>query len=401
MTYKRFLLTISSSIVQYFNYAIFSFSALELSAQFMPGTHDKHKLLNFFAAIMLTVLARPLGSIVFGQIGDKSGRKFAIILSGIVSSIGAILVPFIPNFSNAGIIASIMLIISRMIFLSGLSGEIDGVRLYVSENFSAKKQNLGNGLVTLFTQSGALLAAICLYLLSDGWRTCFLIGGICGISLSLLRNILLESLEYAKERDHPSQYYKASFLQIINGQAPLMFKGIILSGSIGCMYQFFIIYFPIYAGLDSGFNFAKYYAPYYIGLYGLGGLFWGYVADRIGGYKTVKIVLALLLLKLCALAYSVNSDSLRMMQYILLGASFLLSGFSVPTQMLLKQSINVGIRYRIFSLSHSIGSLVISTPTSFICTKIAMEYGGLSYSLLYPSLMIILSFFALRSLPPR
>ncbi len=399
---RAFLLACSNSIVQYFNYAIFSLSALQLSNNFMPGIQDKHKLLNFFAIVILTVLARPLGSIFLGNIGDKLGRRLAVTISGLISSIGVLLVTIIPSYESIGILASSLLIFSRMIFLSGLSGEIDGVRLYISENISQKKQNLGNGLVTFSTQIGALMAALLLYKLSsykDGWRICFITGGFVGIALTFARNYLPETIEYTKSKENP-EYLNINFMQLIYGQAPLLLKTILIAGSIGTMYQFFIIFLPIYLKLDLSIS-LTHYIPVFIASYGIFGIIWGNLADKIGGYSLIKLIIIMIICVLTALFYTIKYQFLDFIPYLIILASSIISGFSVPSQMILKQNINVGIRYRIFSTGHSLGSLLLSTPTCFICTKIAMEYDSIAYAAFYPLSTIIIGFFALKSVNSR
>jgi len=396
---KSCLLACSNSVVQYFNYAIFGLSALQLSNNFMPGVEDKNKLLNFFAAIILTVIARPLGSLFIGHMGDKFGRKLAVTISGLISSIGVLIVTIVPNYHSIGIIASLLLIFSRMIFLSGLSGEIDGVRLYISENISKKRQNFGNGIVTFSTQLGALAASFLLYTLAsykDGWRICFVIGGFLGIILTFVRNYLTETIEFTKSKKS-SEYIDISFTQIIYGQMPLLLKTILISGTIGTMYQFFIIFLPIYLKLDLSIYLTN-YIPVFIASYGFFGIIWGSIADKIGGYSLVRFISILIIITLLCLYFLLEYQLVSLIPYLIISASSIISGFSVPSQIILKQNINVGIRYRIFSVGHSLGSLLFSTPTCFICTKIAMNYNSLSYALLYPISMIILGCCAICSI---
>ena len=388
MKTKTILLAIFNSVVQYFNYAIFSLSALALSNSFMPGDIAEQKLLNFFTLIIITVLARPIGSVIFGYIGDFFGRKPAVIFAGLTSSFGAIIVYFIPHFSEIGTFAAFLLIAARMIFLCGLSGEIDGVRLYVSESLSKKLQNFGNGMVTFLTQLGALCASISLYLLSnyeESFRICFLIGGIVGIISSLFRLLLPESLEYVRSSDHPSQYFKITIMQIIAGQPALLLKTLIIAGSIGAYYQYFIIFLPSILKISYNLDLSQ-ILPIAIFSYGFGGLFWGYISDKIGGHKVVRLNLFLILVVLIFI-FSSSADQLKILIPL---SAFIISGNSVPSQIIVKESLNIGLRYRVFSLGHSLGSLLISTPTGLIATKLSINY-GYKFSILYPAIIVILS----------
>lgn len=397
MIKHNFIVVTFSTILQYFNYAIFGLSSLELSKSLFPGANDKTQLLNFFSAIILTVLARPIGSVIFGSIGDLAGRKNAIIFSGITSSFGAFSVYFIPNYESAGLASSIFLIFSRMIFLAGLTGEIDGIRLYISESISQKKQNFGNGIITFYTQSGALAASLALYFLEstpEAWRLCFLIGGILGFIFSLSRIFIPESVEFAHSKEHPSKIFDLKLSQIILGQFWTIFKASIILGTLGSLYQFYIIFLPPFISLESNIDLKK-IIPLFIIAYGTGGVFWGVLADKFGGEKILRISILLAIVNFGLLFLILKYQFLDLLKFQIILATFLNSGFSVPVQIFLKNRINIAIRYRIFSLSHSIGSLIISTPACFLCSKLSINY-GIEYALLYPLSAIVLSYVCLR-----
>lgn len=399
MQKTKFFLAIANTITQYFNYAIFGLSAVTLSSQLMPGDTKEQRLINFFASIILTVLARPLGSIIFGSIGDLFGRRNSIILAGLFSSIGAIIASQIPSFTDIGIFASILLICSRMIFLAGLAGEVDGIRLYIAESVSAKKQNLYNGLITLFSQSGALFAGILVNIENYdyiGWRLCFLSGGIVGFIFSISRLLLKESIEFEHNKEHPSKFYNVTFFQIVNGQFLLLLKILFVFGAIGTLYQFNIIFIPSYLQISEDINFRN-YIPYLVLSYGLFAPIWGYLADKNGGLKIVFYASIIILINYIALYYNFKNNNSDYIIYNIIFITSISSAFSVPAHILLKKNINIGMRYRIFSLGHSLGSLIISTPTGYIAGNIIISH-DISLSVIYPALIVLLGYISLKSI---
>lgn len=397
MNYKQISLSLLNSIVQYFNYSLFSLSALLLSKEFVLGATEKHKLLNFFVILILTVTARPVGSIIFGSIGDFFGRRIVIILSGLISSIGTISIYFIPSYDEIGIISTLLLIFSRFLFIAGLSGEIDGIRIYISEIMPKTKQNLGNGIVTFFTQLGPLIASF-LINMSDNynWKLFFLIGGILGLFFTYVRIYLPETSEFKKREENPSEYLKITYTQIILGQFFLIFRLIFIFGSIGSLYQFFIIFLPSYLYLE-GLDLIKESVPYLIFLYGSGGLFFGYLADKIGSRKTILASIIVIILETIIFTILIIYNKQVLAKNLLFLICFTNSSLSVAAQIYVKNKINTAIRFRIFSLSHSIGSLIISSPLPYFCSNIAINYGS-PYISLYPISALILSLLAVNSL---
>ena len=395
MNSRKFLLACSNTMVQYFNYAIFGLSAIALASELMPGEEASQQLTNFFAIIIVTVLARPIGSFIFGFIGDIIGRKLSIIIAGFASSIGALAVAFIPTYISIGLTSSVLLILFRMIFLGGLAGEIDGIRLYISETVSNNRQNFTNGIITLFTQVGAFSASVMLNFFGDkellysAWRICFIIGGVLGILLSAVRIFLPESVEFMRNKSqHPSTYYNITFAQILNGQSLLLLKTIIIFGSIGSLYQFNIIFLPALLKVDYGINLYP-FVTFFIASYALSAPFWGYIADRAGNLIIINLISIVIILGFIALYYTLASNIAQLLPYSIICITISMSAYSICSHILLKKNINIGMRYRIFSLGHSIGSLVISTPTAYISTIIEKNY-GIEYSVLYPACMIAL-----------
>jgi len=401
MTKHKFLAAISNTTIQYFNYALFGLSAISLSKNLMPGVDAESKLFNFFALIMLSILARPFGSFIFGILGDMIGRKVSIIFSGIISSFATILVSQIPNFEDIGVIASICLILSRMLFLGSFSGEIDGVRIYISESVSAKRQFLSNGIVSFFTQSGTLLASLLIFAWSDTnqyWRMCFLFGGIIGLLATILRFYLTESSEFI-ELKKENNIFNLTMSQIIFGQFRLFVKLSIIFGIIGIFYQFNIIFLPSYLATTKVIDINS-YIPIFIICYGGFSPVWGYLCDKYGPKRIIIFAAFLIINSYILMLYLLEHCLYIYLPYLIVIIAIFSSAIASPAQMIIKRNINVAIRYRLFSVSHSIGSLLLSTPTGFICFSIAKKF-PMEFIVLYPAITFVIGFMCLRTLFPK
>lgn len=159
MSSAAFLIAFFVSIIRYYDYALFGLSANILAQNFLPNNVHETQLLGFFALVSAAVVMRPLGSIIFGYIGDRYGRTKSIKISMFISSISTLLISVTPSFYKIGIFATIMLTFCRMIFLASLAGEIDGIKIYVAEKISSQNKNVGIGIIASCTQIGALLAS--------------------------------------------------------------------------------------------------------------------------------------------------------------------------------------------------------------------------------------------------
>ena len=172
---------------------------IDLSTPFM-------ELITFLSVILVGFIARPLGGLIFGYIGDHWGRKTAFILSIILITIPSIFTAIMPTVSSWSLFAIIY--IGIMKFLQGIpaGGELPGAICLLYEGAAPGRKKY----LSSFTFIGPLIGQIismgqCLlmieffsseFLLKFGWRISFLIGGLIGIFGFFLRRKLHESPDF-------------------------------------------------------------------------------------------------------------------------------------------------------------------------------------------------------------
>ncbi len=394
---KLFIICISSS-VQFFNYGIFGLTSHHLAISFFPGSSELEKLVSFFGSITLSAFIRPLASFIFGSMGDISGRRAVIIWSGIISNIGVLSVAFIPTFEDIGLLASLLIILARVIFLAGLTGDIDGIRVYISEIVPIKQQYTGNGLVSLFTGFGTFAASLCLVYFSqyieiqfldwriESWRLFFFIGGITGLILSMNRAILPESPDFLKAQSNQNEMLPLSFIQIVVGHYKTLIYETIIFGSLGAFYYFYIIFLPPYVLILHGPS-IWWLTPIYIFSYGIGGVFWAVIMDKYRMPSLPHILRMSVLLGFVILYFQIQIRDFDMIAYIAIYSCFMHSGVAISSYVFLKNQLNISVRCRVFSLSHSFGSLLISSPTNYICAKSGIVLGH-EFIVIFPFICI-------------
>ena len=125
MSDSAFLIAFFVTVIRYYDYALFGLSASILAQNFLPNIGYDKQLLSFFAMLSATVIVRPLGSIIFGFIGDRYGRTKSIKMSMFISAISTGVIAITPSFKTIGILAIIILTLCRMFFLASLAGEVD------------------------------------------------------------------------------------------------------------------------------------------------------------------------------------------------------------------------------------------------------------------------------------
>ena len=107
------------NVLEYYDFGVYGFVATVVARKFFPGTDQVASLLATFAAFGVGFLARPLGGIVLGRMGDVSGRKSALVLTIVLMALGTAGIGLIPDHDSIGVFAPILLVLCRV--LQGLS----------------------------------------------------------------------------------------------------------------------------------------------------------------------------------------------------------------------------------------------------------------------------------------
>lgn len=154
-----------------------------LSSQLFPADSDT-AFLETLAIVGSSFFVRPIGSLFFGSMGDRKGRKKSFLLSLLLMGGATFFIGLIPTFSQIGWGAPIILLLLRLAQGFALSGEYSGAIVYVAENAPADKRGYYTGFIQATVPAGLLL---CLFVVigvqavmspedfnSWGWRLPFL-----------------------------------------------------------------------------------------------------------------------------------------------------------------------------------------------------------------------------------
>src|SRR5688572_29933528 len=136
---------------------------------------------------------RPVGGIVFGHIGDRIGRKYALLASILLMSISTLAIGILPTYHQIGLCAPITLIIFRLLQGLSVGGEYSGSLIFLTEHLQMKRNNFIASILVSVGFLGALLATILSALFTSklmpawAWRIPFILGGVLGFCGYLLR----------------------------------------------------------------------------------------------------------------------------------------------------------------------------------------------------------------------
>jgi len=394
-----YIIAFASSLVRYYDYALFGLSAVMISQRFMPEGESEDQLLAFFFIYSLAMLARPLGSLIFGKIGDNIGRILAVKISIFLAAFSTFMIALIPSYEQIGWLAIILLTICRMIFLASLAGEVDIVKIYVAEKIGPKYRHLTNGFVSFFAQMGCLIAAFAYHMAISAspesvdllWRVNFIYGGIAGLVLLFFRGYYIESALFLKNKAKVTSA-KDSIVTIIRKNALMFTLSIIANGVSGASYNFLIIFLGNFAANILGLidqEAASATNIILITSYALSCLFSGFLACRIPPTQQVwGSLIMVIILAGCFTAFLQGDLFFKEIQILMV---LLVPFYVIPMQIKLQSLFKTEERVQMYSLSHSLGSLIFSSSIPF-CSMLIWKYTSsvLAIMLLFIALLLML-----------
>ncbi|WP_326837334.1 MFS transporter [Amycolatopsis rhabdoformis] len=187
-------------MVESFDFGLYGFSATAIASTFFPAGNDKLALLGTFAVFAVSFLARPLGGLVLGRLGDHAGRRSALSASIVVMGMATIAIGLIPGYGSIGVAAPVLLVVCRLVQGFAASGEVAGATTYIAEAAPAHRRGFWTNVVAAFPSFGTAAGTVLVLVFKinpdtyagGGWRWPFIIGGLIAVGGLYLRLRLKE-----------------------------------------------------------------------------------------------------------------------------------------------------------------------------------------------------------------
>ena len=207
MTRKQILTIIMGgaigNLIEFYNFLLYAFFAHDISSLFFPTQDKVISLILAFSLFALGFISRPVGSLLFGYIGDKYGRRHSLVLSLYMMAVPTFLIAWLPTYQSWGLASPLLLVLFRIMQGIAIGGEYTGSAIFLGEHAPAKTRGLWVSCIPSTTALGvlsgsvvALLAAKILtheQLLAWGWRVPFMLGALLCLLGVLLRRYLPET----------------------------------------------------------------------------------------------------------------------------------------------------------------------------------------------------------------
>jgi MHS family proline/betaine transporter-like MFS transporter len=286
---KILFASITGTSLEFYNFMLYAVFMEAIGQEFFPTHNQMQSILfgslGFFAAFF----ARPFGATLFGYIGDKYGRRLALILSISLMGLPTLIIGILPSYASWGIAASISLIVCRLVQGLCTGGEYNGSAIFALEHLGKKYPGFFGAMITAASVSGALLAnTVGIYLKQPGmpewgWRAAFAMGALVSLVGLYIRLQTSESPEFEKLMKN-KKVNKSPLIDAITRHWPSSLTTIItgtLNGILAyTLYKFLSIYMVRWMGYSE--TDALKFTNFGIMVYICSAPIMGYIMDKMG-----------------------------------------------------------------------------------------------------------------------
>lgn len=376
--------TISAgTILQWYDFSLFGLLAVVISNQFFPANDPEVTLLYTYCIFAVSFILGPLGSLIFGYIGDTYGRKRSLVVSVAFMLIPTILISIVPTYETIGIWAPIILIMARLIQGFVASSEYVSASVFLVEQAPNRHKALYGCISGVSYNIGCMLGALAvsiatLELLPDwAWRITYAISALGIILLYYMRNNTSETDDFVFLSRQKS-INKLPIMAVFQHNKLKFFCSFILAGFIGVttygtftyMVSYMNIYSPAQISLSQGSSIIL------LGLVLDGVLepYFANIADKIGHYKFVYLSIATFIFAIPVIFLLINNKSIFVVLAGFLMLFSLTSATCAAMPAFMVTSFPAECRCSGYSLAFNLGITIFGSTTPMILTILSSKY---------------------------
>jgi MHS family proline/betaine transporter-like MFS transporter len=409
---KRVILScMIGNALEWYDFALYGYFATTIGSLFFPKFSTFASLMATFGIFAAGFIMRPLGGLIFGHIGDKIGRKNALLWSIYLMAIPTTLIGLLPTYEQIGWLAPFLLTLIRLAQGLSMGGEFTGSMIFVVENAEQHNRGMYGSWVIFSVLLGILIgsavATLTCYSLSEdqliswGWRIPFLLSAAGGLVGSVMRRMVQEPPQFAEAKAQHKEH-STPLLELFKNHSRTI--AYVVAMELPLSIGFYLIVTFINSYLTALLNVDKVTSlmmtTWSMVAMGIAIPIAGWFSDKIGR----KAVLLSGALGFACFAYPLFvslEGSFEQALMAQMALSFIMGVFFAPIPATLVELFPLTVRYSGLAVSHSISMAVFGGSAPLIATWLINQTENNAAPALYLSAACALSAIVLLFLKDR
>jgi len=375
--------SMAGTVVEWYDFFLYATAAaLVFNKVLMPETGNEYDaIIAAFVTYAVGFLARPLGGVIFGHIGDKVGRKHTLQLTILLIGAATVLMGCLPTFQQVGFLAPALLVILRFVQGVALGGEWGGAVLLVAEHSRNDERARWTAWPQAGVPGGNLLATVVLYTMSGtlsdaaflawGWRVAFWLSAVVIVIGYYVRTRVSDAPIYEETKAEIDEGAKAyGVFEVIKRYPRGVLTGMGLRFAENILYYLVVSFSIVYLGTALGMDttrilgvVAAAHAFHFVVI-----LIVGRLADGIGR-KPLYIAGAILGATWCWFAFPAMDTRNTWVILAVLMAGLLFHAMMYAVQpAIMSEMFPTRMRYSGVSISYQVTSIVAGSLAPILAT---------------------------------
>jgi MFS transporter, MHS family, proline/betaine transporter len=385
------------NVVEWYDFAVYGAFATVIAATYFPGGDPVAGLSASFAVFATAFLARPVGAVVFGRLGDRVGRRRVLVTVILLMAAATAGIGLLPGRAAIGVLAPVLLVGFRALQGLSVGGEAAGATAFVVEYapegrrgwygawlWSTLVLGVAGGTGAALVLTRVLPAAA---LQDRGWRLAFLAAVPLGLVGLYLRQALDDTPRF-RSVQRAGAVARRPVADALAGHRGRLLLGLVLVAAASLAFNLFFIYLPSYLAAALGIPLARTLPAALAGLLLLAavGLAAGRLSDRVGRRPFLLAGTAgLLLLNLPAFLLIRGAGPAGRALGFALVASSLGCLAVVPSH--LAELFPTPVRSSALAISYGLGTALFGGTAPFLATWLVRRTGNPVAPAVYATLL--------------
>lgn len=354
------------NVLEWYDFIVYASLAPILSVVFFPQEDQFIAIVLTFAIFAVGFITRPLGGIFFGHLGDRYGRRKALVFSVLMMAIPALSIAALPTYDQIGRMAPIILLVCRLLQGFAMGGECPVVMTYVGELAPPEKRGYIGSYIIVTNTLGILLAIIVVTFLTQilseadmhnwGWRVPFFCTLLSVLFGYYLRRNLLETNVFGQVKQ-TNAVHKNPLIEALKTKKLLMLKIFMffLGGSV--LYHTYTVFIITYLKQTLGMSYLE---ALYVSIAGscfliASVLLAGKLSDKIGRRSVMLVGITSLILFSYPLYTFYTNASMSHLLLVQLGFALMIGCVLGPFPALTVEQVNTSVRCSSIALGYNLG----------------------------------------------